>query len=65
LFAENFKDLTGSYSIFKNATLEGADHVLTSGGLFFAPSQSDVREPFLIYMYTCMHACVRGGLSFI
>ena len=42
--AENFRDLTGSYGIFKNATVEGADHLLTSGGLFFAPKQSEVTE---------------------
>lgn len=41
--AENFRELTGRHGVFKNATVEGADHLLTSGGLFFAPKQSDVR----------------------
>jgi len=40
--AENYRDLTGNFGVFKNATVQGAEHLLTSEGLFFAPQVSDV-----------------------
>eukprot|EP00277_Geminigera_cryophila_P023379 CAMPEP_0179473966 /NCGR_PEP_ID=MMETSP0799-20121207/53537_1 /TAXON_ID=46947 /ORGANISM="Geminigera cryophila, Strain CCMP2564" /LENGTH=215 /DNA_ID=CAMNT_0021282787 /DNA_START=38 /DNA_END=685 /DNA_ORIENTATION=+ len=39
---ENYRDLTGNFGVFKNATVQGAEHLLTSEGLFFAPQVSDV-----------------------
>ena len=40
---EDFRDVEGATGIFKNATVEGADAYLTTGGLFFSPQQSDVK----------------------